>query len=240
MSSYCLHGNVTPDILDMLPSFRWMCLALVVAGAPLRAQSTDAQRPTRILFERGRTLDGMLTETVWSQTDGLTTFTQRDPRQGEAISERTVVRFIGSPERLWIGSWAYDRDPTGIRRTQLRRDADLGADDNVSVMLSPTADKRTALFTINPNGALNDAEVLSFEGESREWDGIRDGRARVTEAGWQAERVIPWQIVRSMLMPPPMRGTSTCDATSVARTSRRFGRPGSAPKAFAFSNGQEH
>ena len=197
MPSYCLHGNATPDIFDMLPSFRWMCLTLVVAAAPLRAQSTDAQRPPRILFERGLTLDGLLTDAAWAQTDSLTTFTQRDPRQGDAVSERTVVRFVGSPEGLWVGIWAYDRDPTGIRRTQLRRDADLGVDDNVSVMLSPTADKRTAfLFTINPNGALNDAEVVSFEGESREWDGLWDGRARVTEAGWQAEMLIPWQTLR--------------------------------------------
>ncbi|WP_310571834.1 DUF5916 domain-containing protein [Gemmatimonas sp.] len=186
----------------MLSLPRWTCFALVVATASLGAQSADAPhpdapRPPRILFERGLTLDGVLNESAWSQTDSLTSFTQRDPRQGEAVSERTVVRFVGSPEGLWVGIWAYDRDPSGIRRTQLRRDADLGADDNVSVMLSPTADKRTAfLFTINPNGALNDAEVLSFEGESREWDGIWDGRARVTADGWQAEMMIPWQTLR--------------------------------------------
>jgi hypothetical protein len=188
-----------------------LCVGVVV---PVAAQSTGVPPtgvpPTgvtpreagmepspHIHFARGLKLDGQLDEDVWNLADSVTSFTQRDPRQGAPASERTVVRFIGSPEGLWVGIWAFDREPESIRRTQLRRDADLGADDHVSVMLSPTADKRTAfLFSINPNGALNDAEVLNFEGESREWDGIWDGRARVTDAGWQAEMLIPWQTLR--------------------------------------------
>ncbi|MBL0170072.1 MAG: carbohydrate binding family 9 domain-containing protein [Gemmatimonadaceae bacterium] len=198
--------------MNRRPSTAIVCaaaLALSMFALPTRtARAQSATVPViptrdstgaspRILFERGLKLDGLLTELAWLRTDSLTTFTQRDPRQGEAVTERTVVRFVGSPEGLWIGVWAFDREPQGIRRTQLRRDADFGADDHVSVMLSPTADKRTAfLFSINPNGALNDAEVLNFEGESREWDGIWDGRARITGDGWQAEILIPWQTLR--------------------------------------------
>ena len=157
-----------------------LCAQDGVTASASRDSAGTRERPPRMLFARGLALDGLLTEAPWRLADSLTTFTQRDPRQGEPASERTVVRFIGSTEGLWIGMWAYDREPHGIRRTQLRRDADFGADDNISVMLSPTADKRTAfLFSINANGALNDAEVLNFEGESREWDGIWDGRARV-------------------------------------------------------------
>ncbi len=163
----------------------------------LRGNRDPGARAPRIRFEKGLKLDGGLTEAAWQLTDSLTSFTQRDPKQGDPASERTVVRFLGSADGLWVGVWAYDRDPQAIRRTQLRRDADLGADDNVTIMLSPTADKRTAfLFSINPNGALNDAEVLNFESESREWDSIWDGRARVTAEGWQAEILIPWQTLR--------------------------------------------
>ena len=184
-------------------------LGVALSGQAVRAQETSSLRASsnddrargaaapQIRFARALKLDGMLAEPAWSTTDSLTSFTQRDPKQGEPASERTVVRFLGTSEGLWIGIWAYDRDPQGIRRTQLRRDADLSVDDNVSVMLSPTADKRTAfLFSVNPNGALYDAEVLTFENESREWDGIWDGRARVTADGWQAELLIPWQTLR--------------------------------------------
>lgn len=164
-----------------------------------RAVVSDSSRvPTaRIRFTGALRLDGNLADTEWAGADSITTFTQRDPQQGAPASEHTVVRFLGTPEGLWVGVWANDRDPAGIRRTQLRRDAELGADDHVSIMLSPTADKRTGfLFSINANGSLYDAEVENFEDESSEWDGVWDGRARVTANGWQAEILIPWQTLR--------------------------------------------
>jgi hypothetical protein len=151
----------------------------------------------RIRFTSGLTLDGALSDQAWAMADSITSFTQRDPREGQAGTERTVVRFLGTANGLWVGVWAFDREPAGIRRTQLRRDGDMEADDHVTLMLSPTADKRTAfLFTVNPNGALYDAEVVSFEDESEEWDGIWDARARVTADGWHAEVFIPWQTLR--------------------------------------------
>jgi len=172
------------------------------------ARDTALPLPARMHFTRELRLDGNLTDTAWASADSITSFTQRDPQQGAPGSERTVVRFVGSPDGLWIGVWAYDRQPAGIRRTQLRRDADLGSDDHITVMLSPTADKRTGfLFSINPNGALTDAEVLNFENESREWDGVWDGRAHLTASGWQAEILIPWQTLRYR----PIVGDSAAD-----------------------------
>ena len=201
---------------------RAVAAQLLVAGfivaVPLGAQipvsgraATDTVSPmlAHIRFTRELRLDGNLNDTAWTNADSVTTFTQRDPTQGGPASERTVVRFLGSPEGLWVGVWANDREPNAIRRTQLRRDADLGADDHVTVMLSPTADKRTGfLFSINANGALADAEILNFESESREWDGVWDGRAQVTAGGWQAEILIPWQTLRYR----PTASDSTSDA----------------------------
>ncbi len=180
-------------------------LAAAPAAAPAAAQPTrppdprpDSLPAPAVAFTRAALrLDGALDEAAWAAADSVVDFTQRDPQQGAAVSERTVVRFVGTADGLWVGVWAYDRDPGGIRRAQLRRDADFGTDDSFTLMLSPTADKRTAfLFSVNPNGALQDAEVLNFEQESREWDGIWDARARVTPAGWQVEMLVPWQTLR--------------------------------------------
>jgi hypothetical protein len=179
-------------------------LVASLTGA-LRAQTaraTDARPDTlaapAVAFTRGvLRLDGSLDEAAWAAADSVADFTQRDPAEGTPVSERTVVRFVGTPEGLWVGVWAYDRDPGAIRRAQLRRDADFRTDDSFTLMLSPTADKRTGfLFVVNPNGALYDAEILNFEDESAEWDGIWDARARVTPGGWQAEILIPWQTLR--------------------------------------------
>ena len=179
---------------------------VALGGGALRAQTTGGGRqsaadtgvaPAAAFARGGLRLDGVLDDAVWAAADSVADFTQRGPAEGTPASERTVVRFVGTPEGLWVGVWAYDREPRGIRRAQLRRDADFTTDDSFTLMLSPTADKRTAfLFAVNPNGALQDAEVLNFEQESREWDGIWDVRARVTRDGWQAELMIPWQTLR--------------------------------------------
>jgi hypothetical protein len=143
------------------------------------------------------TLDGRFTEAVWKAADSVTAFTQRDPAEGEPVSERTVVRFVATPDGLAIGVWAYDRDPSGIRRSQLRRDADLSSDDQFSIIVDAQQDKRSGfIFTINPNGALNDSELLTFESENQNWDGIWDARTQITADGWFAELLIPWSTLR--------------------------------------------
>ena len=180
------------------PLVLFACLAGGVLPAQTPAANVAAGAVPSVALTRAELrLDGALDEAAWLSADSVTDFVQRDPVEGSPATERTVVRFVGTTDGLWVGVWAYDRTPTGIRRAQLRRDADLGTDDSFTLMLSPTADKRTGfLFSVNPNGALYDAEILTFEQESLEWDGIWDARARVTPDGWQAELLIPWQTLR--------------------------------------------
>ena len=142
-------------------------------------------------------LDGVPNEPVWLSADSITDFTQQDPDEGRPGSERTVVRVLATPRGLYVGLWAYDSQPGGIRHAQLRRDAEFESDDSFSILLDPLFDRRSGLiFTVNPNGALADAEVVSFEDDNEEWDGVWDARARITADGWTAEVLIPWQTLR--------------------------------------------
>lgn len=62
---------------------------------------------------------------AWATADSMTTFRQLDPDEGAPASERTVVKVLRDEDALVIGVRAYDREPAGIRASQLRRDADL-------------------------------------------------------------------------------------------------------------------
>ena len=170
---------------------------LVTLILPVRAA---AQEPAPVRVSRTSEavqLDGIPGEPVWLTTDSITDFTQQDPHEGQPATERTVVRLLATPRGLVVGVWAYDRWPEAIRHAQLRRDADFDSDDVFSILLDPLFDRRSGLtFTINPNGALEDAEVVSFENDNEEWDGVWDGRARITASGWTAEVLIPWQTLR--------------------------------------------
>jgi len=171
---------------------RFLVLPLVLLAA-----SAHAQVPRVHVTRDHLQLDGRLDEPAWQRADSIDDFRQRDPVEGNPATERTVARFLSTPEGLWIGIHAYDRDPARILHAQLRRDTDMSTDDGVQVMLSPMQDKRTAVwFAVNPNGAVTDAEVISFESENVDWDAVWDARTRITDDGWIAELFIPWQTLR--------------------------------------------
>ena len=87
--------------------------------------------------------------------------------------------------------------PRRIGRAQLRRDADLSSDDTFTLLLDPQRDRRSGyLFSVNPNGALYDAEILGPDDTNSDWDGRWDARARLTSWGWSAEIWLPWQTLR--------------------------------------------
>jgi len=169
-----------------------LLLAFVSSAAAQQASPVRVLRTADMLR-----LDGVPDEPAWRSADSITDFTQQEPAEGKPATERTVVRLLSTPRGLYVGLWANDTRPEAIRHAQLRRDADLDSDDSFSILLDPLHDHRSGLvFSVNPNGALADAEVASFEGDNEEWDGVWDARARITATGWTAEILIPWQTLR--------------------------------------------
>jgi hypothetical protein len=176
-------------------------LGLPLAAGTATAQTLGAPAALQPAFLRWTTgpvqLDGVLDEPAWRAADSLSDFTQLDPDEGKPATEATVVRLLGTAEGLYIGLVAHDSVPARIGRAQLRRDADLSSDDSFTILLDPQRDRRTGyLFSINPNGALYDAEILGPDDTNGDWDGRWDARARVNSWGWSAEIWLPWQTLR--------------------------------------------
>jgi uncharacterized protein DUF5916 len=169
----------------------------VVPGLLLGLASAAAGQSRALRTSAPIRLDGVPDEPVWLLADSIADFTQSEPLEGRPATERTVVRLLRAPGGLYVGVWAYDSLPATIRRSQLRRDSDLESDDAVTVMLDPLRDRRSGyLFSVNPNGALSDAEIISFQNKNANWDGVWDARARPGPDGWTAEIFIPWQTLR--------------------------------------------
>jgi hypothetical protein len=165
------------------------------AAAPVQSERPTAranpiQQPVRV--------DGVLDEPAWESAVPIGPLLQRDPRQGEPATEQTEVRVLFTLDTLYFGIVCHDRAPSGIVSTQLTRDADLGVDDNVLVILDPFLDNRNGFFfQINPAGARSDGQVSNnAESIGREWDGIWDAAARKTPSGWEAEIEIPFKTLR--------------------------------------------
>jgi len=134
---------------------------------------------------------------VWATADSITTLRQRDPAEGAPATERTVVKVLRDQDALVVAVRAYDRNPAGIRASQLRRDADLSSDDNVTILIDSFHDRRTAfLFQTNPNGAMWDAQLTGTENINQDWNGIWYVVASRDSLGWTAVFRIPFRTLR--------------------------------------------
>ena len=97
--------------------------------------------------------------------------------------------------------------PRTVVATEMRRDSDrLFDEDNFQVILDTFKDSRNGyMFVTTPLGAKLEQQIFD-EGEgggrgttsnvNRNWDGVWDAAARITDDGWTAEMAIPTNTVR--------------------------------------------
>lgn len=142
-------------------------------------------------------LDGRLLDRVWANADSISEFRQREPVEGTAASERTVVKVARDSAALYVAVRAHDGMPRQLCAGQLRRDADLTSDDNVTVLIDSYQDRRSAfLFQTNPNGAMWDAQLAGTNDINADWNGIWDVVTARDSLGWTALFRIPFSTLR--------------------------------------------
>src|SRR5437660_7333250 len=106
------------------------------------AAAGDGRTITPLKTERPPALDGTLDDPLWQQQAPVTKFLQREPLEKELATERTEVRVLYDRRYLYFGIHCFDSDPRKISATELRRDTDYSVDDNFTILISPTNDKR--------------------------------------------------------------------------------------------------
>lgn len=164
---------------------------LIVANCLLYANSNNVIIPLKITEKIN--LDGNLDEKAWERANKIDSFVQREPKNGEAATERTEVAFCYDNEKLYIGVWCYDQNPTKIIRKGMKRDFENWRDDTFSLVLDPNNDKTSGyVFIINSNGARRDGTLSKFGNVNYSWNGIWDVEALVNDKGWFAEIEIPF------------------------------------------------
>ncbi|HEV2129673.1 MAG TPA: carbohydrate binding family 9 domain-containing protein, partial [Longimicrobiaceae bacterium] len=101
-------------------------------------------------------IDGDLAEPIWQEAAILTGFTQMEPVEGGAASERTEVLLFYTPRALYIGVRAYTSNPARIRATLAERDK-IVRDDHIQILLDTFLDRRRAYaLYVNPLGIQQD------------------------------------------------------------------------------------
>ena len=167
----------------------------VIIFLGINAADIFSQPAIKAVFtEVSPVIDGWVNEEMWSKAAIVDEFFQREPKTGEPISEKTEFLFLIDQNNIYVGIRCFD-EPGGIIAKELARDVGLDNDDRVQVMFDTYLDGRSGYwFQIGPRGCIGDALVNANGKEfNKSWDGLWDGKARITNEGWQAEIIIPFK-----------------------------------------------
>lgn len=178
-----------------------LCL-LSFSGAAQPVQNTAngkvlSPRP-EMVAERSKApikIDAILSEACW-QSPGMSDFTQRDPNEGAAPTQKTEVWFSYDDEAIYVAARLYDTAPDSIVAQLGRRDDNLDS-DWFGVAIDPLYDRRTGFaFTVNPAGSIQDLILFNDDWDDDTWDGVWESAARIDSLGWSVEMRIPFSQLR--------------------------------------------
>ena len=144
------------------------------------------------------TIDGRLDELVWADAPRATEFIQREPDEGQSISERTEVRVLYDTDNIYFGVVATDSQAGRVIISELKKDFTVETGDSIQIVLDTFHDERNAYeFIVNAAGAKWDAQIAN-EGRdvNQSWDGVWFVKTRIGDDGWTAEIAIPFRTLK--------------------------------------------
>ena len=151
-------------------------------------------RATRIESTEAPTIDGDLSDAVWSKAQVIDEFYQIGPDPGQPATKRTVLRFLYDADNLYVSIYAYDSEPDKIVASNQTRDGNLGVDDVLRLYLDPLNTRRNSYdFEVNALGARIDALLRNNQDRLKEWNTIWAARAKIVSDGYTVEMSIPFR-----------------------------------------------
>ena len=138
-------------------------------------------------------IDGHVNDEIWNSAAIIDQFFQREPAEGAPMTEKTEIFILYDSKHIYFGIKCY-QDPKSIAAKEMQRGASLPYDDRVHIILDTYLDGRNAYaFEVNPLGAVGDA-MISNSGRQRNtsWEGLFEGKSKITDKGWEAELAIPF------------------------------------------------
>src|SRR5207244_7251680 len=132
-------------------------------------------------------------DACWANAAVINNFTQVEPVELGAPSQRTEIRLLYDKDNLYLGIRSFDTDPHLIVAKQMQRDGDQDSDDRITFSIDPFHDRRNGyFFAMTAAGGKLDGLVENNNRLRKNWDGIWYGKASIDEHGWVAEIALPF------------------------------------------------
>jgi hypothetical protein len=159
-------------------------------------QSPEKKRYKAARINEAPVINGILDEEIWEKGEWIDDFTQYEPYNGKAASQRTEFKILFDNDNLYAGIRAYDTSPDSIVRRLTRKDQTDG--DIMEIIFDSFHDLRTGFsFGITAAGVKYD-QIYINDGESRDnsWNPNWWAKTSLNDEGWTAEMKIPFSQLR--------------------------------------------
>ena len=118
----------------------------------------------------------------------ISEFIQREPNEGEKVSENTELYLTFDKNNLYIAFRCSDMEAENIVANIMRRDEWLLNNDCIEIFIDTYHDHRNAYyFSTNPLGAQRDGIItaeLPDEQQNWDWNGVWDNASSIDSNGW--------------------------------------------------------
>ena len=111
----------SPVIIESLVAVLMIASSFLLSSSSSQANpaALEEKQATVVRAKSRITVDGLLNEPDWLETQPVGEILQRDPRPGEKATEKTELKLVYDVENLYIGVTCYDSEPNRIIGTQM-------------------------------------------------------------------------------------------------------------------------
>src|SRR5215471_9257847 len=176
------------------PVRRVLVLAtLTTLSAVTAAAETPKLAVPRI--SRPPTLEDFLSESRRSDLVEVTGLRQRDPRDGDPVSQPTTV-YLGYDDKNFYAVFVCADEPDKIRAHMSKRE-DILSDDAVALFLDTFHDhQRCYEFIVNPFGIQLDGIATEGQNDDFSFDTVWHSEGKLTPSGYAVLIAIPFKSLR--------------------------------------------
>ena len=139
-------------------------------------------------------IDGDLSERVWENASIATDFFLNQPSDKTKATNQTIVKVTYDDDFLYIAASMKDEGTRVIR--SLKRDNDLGDNDDFWVVIDPGGAKTNAfMFGLNAGGAQSEGQI-GLQNLDLNWDNKWLSAVKEDGNSWKLEMAIPFKTLR--------------------------------------------
>ncbi len=125
--------------------------------------------------------------------DGMT---QRDPKDGAPVSQKTLIYVGYTDKNLYVVCLCFDNQPRGVRARMVRREQ-IDDDDQFGFVIDTFQDRKNGVFFyMNPVGIQQDGVWVEGSNPDYSYDMVWNSKAVLTDQGYVAFYEIPFKQLR--------------------------------------------